>query len=267
TEIDSALAGAVRKAGIAFHPMTAIGSVVGRQMVEAVVLSNGQAVAADLVAQSGGWTPSLHLYCHAKGKPQWDLSAGSYRPGPKIAGIDVVGAAGGVWDLETLLLQATTAAGGEASDAPRCMTKTRRWTAPTPPAATGRSGKRIWVDLQNDVTTADIALAVRENFAAVEHLKRYTTIGMGTDQGKTSNVNALTTLAAATARDVAALGTTTFRPPFVPVSMATIAGADRGQLQAPIRRLPAEHIHRQERAYFRDYGGVLRPAWYGADET
>ena len=121
----------------------------------------------------------------------------------------------------------------------------------------------MWVDLQNDVTADDIGLAVRENFSAVEHLKRYTTVGMGTDQGKTSNVNALAVLAAGTSRKIADLGTTTFRPPFVPVSMATIAGSERGELQAPIRRLPAENTHREERAYFRDYGGVLRPAWYG----
>jgi sarcosine oxidase subunit alpha len=95
-------------------------------------------------------------------------------------------------------------------------------------------------------------------------LKRYTTVGMGTDQGKTSNVNALAVLAAGTSRKIADLGTTTFRPPFVPVSMATIAGSERGELQAPIRRLPAENTHRGERAHFRDYGGVLRPAWYGA---
>jgi sarcosine oxidase subunit alpha len=87
---------------------------------------------------------------------------------------------------------------------------------------------------------------------------------MGTDQGKTSNVNALAILAVSTSQEIAKFGTTTFRPPYVPVSMATVAGAERGQLQWPIRRLPAENTHRQEHAYFRDYGGVLRPAWYGA---
>jgi sarcosine oxidase subunit alpha len=266
-EIDPSVASAAQEAGIALQPATSIENIAGRRTVEAVVLSNVQTIAADLVAQSGGWTPSLHLYCHAKGKPQWDSSAGSYRPGPKVAGIDVVGAAAGVWDLESMLRQATTVAGGQASEAPRSATRTRYWTTPTPPAGNDRSSGRIWVDLQNDVTTADIALAVRENYSAVEHLKRYTTIGMGTDQGKTSSVNALTTLAANTSRDVAMLGTTTFRPPFVPVSMATIAGSERGQLQAPIRRLCAETIHRHEGAYFRDYGGVLRPAWYGTDEA
>jgi sarcosine oxidase, subunit alpha len=262
-EIDPALAAAVRTADIDLRVASGIDAVMGRRSVEAVSLGDGAIIPADLVAQSGGWTPSLHLYCHAKGRPQWDASAGSYRPGTKVAGVDVVGAAAGVWDLDVMLRQATAIAGGEPAEAPRSDAKVRQWTTPSPVAGV-RSAKRIWVDLQNDVTASDIELAVRENFSAVEHLKRYTTIGMGTDQGKTSNVNALAILAASASRDVAALGTTTFRPPYVPVSMATIAGPERGQLQAPIRRLPAENTHRQEGAYFRDYGGVLRPAWYGA---
>jgi sarcosine oxidase subunit alpha len=264
TDLDPLLAGSVRAAGIELLPATRVDNVVGRRSVEGVVLSNGKSIPAGLVAQSGGWTPSLHLYCHAKGKPQWDASAGSYRPGNKVAGVDVVGAAAGHWALDAMLQHATTIAGGPSNEAPRSTTKVKRWAAPSAaPSIAAATGKRIWVDLQNDVTAGDIALAVRENFSAVEHLKRYTTIGMGTDQGKTSNVNALAILAASTSRDIAELGTTTFRPPYVPVSMATIAGAERGQLQAPIRRLPAENAHRREGAYFRDYGGVLRPAWYG----
>jgi sarcosine oxidase subunit alpha len=267
-EIDPALAASVRAAGVELIPAARIDTVIGRRSAEAVVLSNGRVIAADLIAHSGGWTPSLHLYCHAKGKPVWDAPMGSYRPGAKVAGIDVVGAAAGLWDLEAILRHTTEIAGGQPDQAPRTTTKVRQWTAPTVlPPIERKSGKRIWVDLQNDVTASDIALAVRENFSAVEHLKRYTTIGMGTDQGKTSNVNALSVLAANTAQEIAKLGTTTFRPPYVPVSMATIAGAERGQLQAPIRRLPAENTHRQEGAYFRDYGGVLRPAWYGHSDS
>ncbi|HET6160261.1 MAG TPA: 2Fe-2S iron-sulfur cluster-binding protein [Dongiaceae bacterium] len=264
-EIDPTLSASVRGAGIDVLTAATIDAVIGSRGVEAVTLSNGKTIPADLVAQSGGWTPSLHLYCHAKGKPQWDSLAGSYRPGAPVPDVDVVGAAAGIWDLDAMLQHATVAAGGEVREAPRSTIRVKQWTAPSP--LPRGSTKRIWVDLQNDVTTSDIELAVRENFSAIEHLKRYTTIGMGTDQGKTSNVNALTFLAANASRDIAALGTTTFRPPYVPVSMATIAGPERGQLQAPIRRLPTENMHRQEGAYFRDYGGVLRPAWYGGDEA
>jgi sarcosine oxidase subunit alpha len=255
-DIDPVQSAEARGSGVAVSTGTMVESVEGSRGVEAVALRNGQRVPADLVAHSGGWTPSLHLYCHAKGKPQWVEAAGNYRPGAAVAGVDVVGAAAGIWDLDEMLRHAAGAG------APRSQTKVRQWTAPTPLHA--GPGKRVWVDLQNDVTADDIGLAVRENFAAVEHLKRYTTVGMGTDQGKTSNVNALAVLAAGTSRKIADLGTTTFRPPFVPVSMATIAGSERGELQAPIRRLPAEDVHRAERAHFRDYGSLLRPAWYGA---
>lgn len=261
-DLDPALSAEARGAGIAVSTGTMVEAVVGSRTVEAVTLSNGQRLPADLVAHSGGWTPSLHLYCHAKGKPQWDEAAGNYRPGAAVAGVDVVGAAAGLWDLGAMLRHAAETGGGSSEKAPRAETKVRQWTAPTPLHAAGL-GKRVWIDLQNDVTADDIGLAVRENFSAVEHLKRYTTVGMGTDQGKTSNVNALAVLAAATSRKIADLGTTTFRPPYVPVSMASIAGSERGELQAPIRRLPAENTHREEGAYFRDYGGVLRPAWYG----
>jgi sarcosine oxidase, subunit alpha len=260
-DLDPALFAEARGAGVAVSTSTSIEAVVGSRAVEGVTLSNGQRMPADLVAHSGGWTPSLHLYCHAKGKPQWDEAAGSYRPGAAVAGVDVVGAAAGMWDLDAMLRHAAET-GGPSENAPRADTKVRQWTAPTPLPTAGL-GNKVWVDLQNDVTADDIGLAVRENFSAVEHLKRYTTVGMGTDQGKTSNVNALVVLAAGTSRKIADLGTTTFRPPFMPVSMASIAGSERGELQAPIRRLPAENTHREERAYFRDYGGVLRPAWYG----
>lgn len=261
-DIDLDLTQQTRVAGITLLPDAQITSARGKREVEAVVLSDGSMIAADFVATSGGWSPSLHLYCHSKGRPEWDEIAGAFRAGNKLPGIDVIGAAAGTWDFDALLQQAAGAVGEK--DAPRSRGQVRQWTAPTEAPAAGVKGKRIWIDLQNDVTVADIELAVRENFSAVEHLKRYTTLGMGTDQGKTSNINGLAVLSARLGQERARIGTTTFRPPFVPVSMATIAGAERGQLQAPIRRLPIETLHRQEGAYLRDYGGVLRPAWYGA---
>ena len=261
-DLDPDLAQQMRAAGITLLPGARIASALGKRAVEGVILTDGSAIAADFVATSGGWSPSLHLYCHSKGRPEWDVAAGAFRASNKLPGMDVVGAAAGIWDFDTLLQQAAGAVGG--TDAPRARGKVRQWTAPSEAPVAGIKGKRIWIDLQNDVTVADIELAVRENFSAVEHLKRYTTLGMGTDQGKTSNINGLMVLSSRLGRQSSQIGTTTFRPPFVPVSMATIAGAERGQLQAPIRRLPIEALHRQEGAYLRDYGGVLRPAWYGA---
>jgi sarcosine oxidase subunit alpha len=268
---------AIRAAGIELRFGTSIVTVLGKSVVEGVRLSTGEQWTADLVAQSGGWTPSLHLYCHAKGKPRWDAASGVFRPGSDLPGITVIGAASGLWNLDTILKQAILSAGGVATAAPRMSGTAEPKSSAPQTSADGvsqtvtskavASRHRAWVDLQNDVTTKDIALAARENFVSVEHLKRYTTLGMATDQGKTSNINGLSILAAETGRDIGAIGVTTFRPPYVPVSMASIAGAERGQQQAPIRRLPAELNHRREKAQFRDYGGVLRPAWYGADKT
>src|SRR5690606_9337235 len=123
---------------------------------------------------------------------------------------------------------------------------------------------RQWIDLQNDVTLKDVELAARENFQSVEHLNRYTTLGMATDQGKTSNMNGLAAMAAITGRSIEATGTTTYRPPFVPVPFTVIAGRRRGELFNPVRRLVLEAEHRAAGAVFREYGGWLRPAWYGA---
>jgi sarcosine oxidase subunit alpha len=130
------------------------------------------------------------------------------------------------------------------------------WFLPLPRA-------RQWIDFQNDVTVADIALAARENYASVEHLKRYTLLGMANDQGKTSNVNGLAALAQFTGRPIPEVGTTTFRPPYTPVSFGAIAGMRHGPLYSPRRLLPAHTEHAELCAHFREYGaGWLRPACY-----
>ncbi|HLY00781.1 MAG TPA: glycine cleavage T C-terminal barrel domain-containing protein, partial [Roseiarcus sp.] len=125
---------------------------------------------------------------------------------------------------------------------------------------------RRWIDFQNDVTLADVALAAREGYVSVEHLKRYTTLGMATDQGKTANVNGIAAMAALTGRSIDETGTTTYRPPFVPTPMGVIAGRRRGALINPLKRLALEAEHRAEGARLREYGGWLRPAWYGPDD-
>ena len=125
---------------------------------------------------------------------------------------------------------------------------------------------RRWIDFQNDVTLKDVALAEREGYVSVEHLKRYTTLGMATDQGKTANVNGLAAMAALTGRTIDQTGTTTYRPPFVPTPFGVIAGRRRGALLNPLRRLPLEAAHRAAGAQMREYGGWLRPAWYGPDD-
>ena len=227
-------------------------------------------VPADLLAVSGGWSPTAHLFSQAGGALGWDDAVAAFVPDG--AGQHLAGSVTGAWDLATCLAQghqAGLAAAGGAHDlaAPRA--------AASPPArpilplwGLDLPGTRQWVDYQNDVTAKDVRLAASEGYRSVEHLKRYTTLGMATDQGKTSNINGLAILAEATGQSIAAVGTTKFRPPFTPVPLAAIAGLRAGGLVAPLRHLPVHDDHVALGAELRDYGGWARPACYrGIGET
>ncbi|TAA56724.1 2Fe-2S iron-sulfur cluster-binding protein [Shinella sp. JR1-6] len=221
-------------------------SASGRGAVRAVRLSDGSMLEADAVLASGGFTPTVHLYCQAQGKLDWRDDILAFVPGRPVEGVAVVGAAAGDFGLPA----------GLTEGADRTLGIVAAWPKPG-------AKERVWIDLQNDVTAKDVELAVRENFVSVEHLKRYTTLGMATDQGKTSNVNGLALMAEITGRRIPEVGTTTYRPPFAPVPLASFAGARSGTRMNPLRRLPLERQHRAEGAVFRDYGGWLRPAYYG----
>ena len=239
----------------------------GRGKVEAVTLDDGSTAEADAVLVSGGFTPTLHLFCQAGGKLRWSEEQLTFVPGDPVANVSVAGAAAGAFGLPELMegVRAALAPAGvaverlpEIADSGNAAFGiVAAWPKP---AAKGR----VWIDLQNDVTAKDVELAARENFVSVEHLKRYTTLGMATDQGKTSNLNGLALMAAITGRPIPEVGTTTYRPPFAPVPLGSFAGVRSGRLMNPLRRLPLENAHRAEAAHFRDYGGWLRPAWYGA---
>jgi sarcosine oxidase subunit alpha len=223
-----------------------ISRALGRGRVSGVVLADGTRINGDLVAVSGGWTPTLHLYCQAGGKAVWDDTRAILVPAFPVPGISLAGRVAGNW--------------AAPDDLPWAWS-----TAPEIPVA-GKS-RKTWIDLQNDVTLGDVHLAAQENFTSVEHLKRYTTLGMATDQGKTANLLGAAAMAQATGRSATDLGLTTYRPPYVPVPMAALAGLSLGPLQSPLRRLAAEPAHRDMGATLWDYGGLLRPAFYGKDET
>src|SRR5690606_37990860 len=193
-----------------------------------------------------------HLHCQSGGRPRYDEAIASFVPGPSVQGERSVGAARGCFDLASCIedgvaggLEAAAAAGFEQEERPVGPAVAPIAEQPIEPfwrvAATPR--QRAWVDLQTDVTVQDVELAARENFASIEHLKRYTTLGMGVDQGKTGNVNGIALLGTATGRAIADVGVTTFRPPFMPVTLGAIAGPYRGELYRPKRRLPAHDAH------------------------
>jgi sarcosine oxidase subunit alpha len=258
------LAQAAQQAGIELRTGARVAEALGAPVVSGVRLDSGERIACDLVAVGGGWNPLINLWCHSRGRPRWHAELGCYLPGDAQPGLRVAGSANGAVALAQALAEGAQAGGQTASVRIDCS-EFSSGASGAPDLSQAGSG-RVWVDLQHDVTVKDLELAIRENFRTVEHLKRYTTLGMANDQGRTSNVNGLAVLADRTARSIADVGITTFRPPYVPVPMAAVAGHDRGELQHPLRRLPAENAHRAEGAHFRDYGNLLRPAWYGPEE-
>ncbi|MBD0416887.1 2Fe-2S iron-sulfur cluster-binding protein [Oryzicola mucosus] len=237
----------------------------GGSRVDAVELSNGSVIQADAVLVSGGFTPTIHLFCQARGKLKWDDKLLVFRAGEDVPNVSIIGAADANFGLGEVFESAGNALrkiGCEAPAMPRLEGHSSSFeiveTWPKP-----KMEGRVWIDLQHDVTTKDIELAARENFVSVEHLKRYTTLGMATDQGKTSNLAGLALMAELTGRTVPEVGTTTYRPPFTPVPFGSFAGARGGVLLNPPRRLVLENLHRDDGAHLREYGGWLRPAWYG----
>jgi sarcosine oxidase subunit alpha len=222
---------------------------------------------ADALCMSGGWNPNIALSTHLGGRPRWSDELSVFLPS-ELRGTVVAGAARGSFTLAAALREGA-AAGAEAAqstghDAPA-------WSAPTVDDELSGvtscwriadSRGKAFVDFQNDVTADDVTLAAREGFTSVEHLKRYTTLGMGTDQGRTSNVNGLALLAAATGRTIPEVGTTVFRPPYTPVSFGAFVGHHRGKDFRPTR-LTASHRWAAERgATFVEAAQWLRAQWF-----
>ncbi|HXW24327.1 MAG TPA: glycine cleavage T C-terminal barrel domain-containing protein, partial [Xanthobacteraceae bacterium] len=226
----------------------------------------------DLLAVSGGLTPSVHLHSHLGGKLAWDATIAAFVPGPAPPHIRACGAARGVFGLADCLTDGaragTAAAAAIGLQAPAfdlpALAPDDPWSIRPLWEVTSNKqmrGKRF-VDLQDDVTADDLDLAVRENYRAIEHVKRYTTLGMGTDQGKTSNLNGLAIVAQRRAEAIPAVGTTTFRPPYTPVAFGTLAGPETGKHFEPIRRTPLHAWHAAHGATFVEAGPWLRPRAY-----
>jgi sarcosine oxidase subunit alpha len=229
----------------------------------------------DLLCLSGGWTPSLHLLSQSGAHLQWDEAQGCFLPGPGRQAVRVVGAANGAFGLQDCLTQGAEAGNDAANDAgyrrrgrgphkpvadhePVPMPPRPIWSIPGP----GQNGGKAFVDFQADVTAADLRLAAREGYRSIEHVKRYTTTGMGTDQGRTSNINALGIVAQALDISVPQVGHTTFRPPFSPLTFGALAGRHIGPLLDPVRRTPMHGWHLSNGAVFEPVGQWLRPYYY-----
>jgi sarcosine oxidase subunit alpha len=265
---DERLVARAKALGLPVRMGAAVLGARGRREVRGATIARSdgggrEEVRCDLLAVSGGWAPNLALYAQSKGAIAWNDDLQAFRPKPNGAAAWFAGGAAGTFDLTRSLrdaaLAGAVAAGAEAGDAPEGRDDAVAYAlAPAPKP----SGGRVFVDLQNDVTTKDLQLAVREGYASAEHAKRYTTLGMGTDQGKTSGLNGVATLAETLGKTIPEVGVTTFRPPYKPVSFGAVAGQHVGELFHPRRTTAMHEAHVEAGAVFELVGDWLRPRVY-----
>ncbi len=263
---------------------SALVDVHGSKGVEAVDImrvEGGSAVGeprrieCDLVAMSGGWNPTLNLHSQSGGRPRFDDALSCFVPGPPAQAERSAGSCNGAFTLEESLAQGAAAGAAAAGDAglgngrPSAPAPGANdwpeephsacWIVPGTKPVTRET--KSFVDLQTDTTAADIAVSAREGYEMIEHVKRYTTLGMGTDQGRTGAVNGIGVLSEVLRRPIPEIGTTTFRQPYTPVTFGAMAGRDLRDLFDPVRKTPMHEWHAAAGAPFEDVGQWKR-AWY-----
>jgi heterotetrameric sarcosine oxidase alpha subunit len=271
-----ALPARARAAGLPISAGSAINAAHGRLHVSSVdvtALGGGatRRVDCDLVAVSGGWSPTVHLFSQARGKLRYEEAIASFVPDTSPLPITAAGAANGRFDLAAALYDGHAAGAASAqrlgfatssSKPPRAATVGAGPLEPLWSVPARRRSAKCFVDLQNDVTVNDVALAAREGYRSVEHLKRYTTLGMGTDQGKTSNLIGLALMAQQLGVSIPQVGTTTFRPPYTPTTLGAIPGHASGPHIEPTRYSAMHEWHAQRGARFVNAGLWKRPHSY-----
>ena len=273
------LVNAARKRGIEVLTGHTATATYGRLRVKAVRVNPvrggqvgaGRKIACDVLLISGGWTPSLHLFSHTKGSLTWDAESRTFLPNHKTEACQIAGAGRGLWGYGPVLedgvkagMAAVEVLGRTAAievarvEGDRPGTGASKTELPTDRSA-GKA--KAFVDYQNDVTAKDIRLAVREGMRSIEHVKRYTTNGMATDQGKMSNINGLMIAADALGKQPPQVGLTTFRPPYTPTSFGTFAGYHKGATFELTRKTPIDPWAEANGAVFEPVS-LWRRAWY-----
>jgi heterotetrameric sarcosine oxidase alpha subunit len=214
---------------------------------------------------SGGWNPNVHMTCHQRGRPTWNDDLAAFVPGGTLPpGMSVTGAANG--DLSTHMALKTGAAAAKAALGLKGSSAKTPMAEDAPVSQTPfwyvEGCSRAWLDQQNDVTVKDVKLSHQEGFRSVEHLKRYTTLGMATDQGKTSNMGGLAIMAELAGKSIPEVGTTIFRPPYTPTAIGVLAGRMRGKEFHPTRLTPSHYWAEERGAVFVEVGNWLRAQWF-----
>jgi sarcosine oxidase subunit alpha len=280
------LARACREAGIEILSGHAVIEARGGRRVRAAVVAPindegtalvgpGRLLECDLIASSGGWSPVVHLSSQTGAKPYWDDAVIGFLPGDSGQATRSVGAAAGAYSLGACLETGTVGGAAAAADAgygdgkplvavpevDEQPEQAARALFQVPHHRSTSRAPKQFVDFQLDVTAASIELAAREGYQSIEHVKRYTALGFGTDQGKLGNVNGVAILARALGQDMAATGTTMFRPAYTPVTFGAIAGRDVGELFDPERTTAMHRWHLEHGAEWENVGQWKRP-WY-----
>ncbi|MBW0003538.1 MAG: sarcosine oxidase subunit alpha family protein [Hyphomicrobiales bacterium] len=271
-----------RGAGLHILSSTTICATSGRHRVSSVEIApvgrDGKVgprsrLACDLVLMCGGFTPAIHLFSQARGKLRFEERLNAFLPDGGAEGVRCAGASRGIFGLDAAIADGVAAGEAAARDAVGGGVEAAHSPVPLPkdldgrrldPLPHDRSPHRVkaFVDFQNDVTAKDVKLAVREGFRSIEHIKRYTTTGMATDQGKTSNMNALGIAASALDKPLPDVGLTTFRMPYTPVTFGTFAGVARGELFDPVRVTPTHDWASAHGAVFEDVGQWKRARYF-----
>ena len=239
-------------------------------------LENGQTsrLDCDLVGISGGWNPTVHLYSQSRSLLEYDAELATFVPGKAVQDCQCIGSAAGIFNLETLLQDVAR----KTDNALAAMGKTIDPSAALPPVVAEADyhiealwhvdadielAAKCFIDIQNDVTLADVHLAMREGFDAVEHVKRYTTAGMGIDQGKTGNLNVIGAIALKRGCEPDEIGTTTFRSPYVPIEFGSLIGVREESVYLPYRHTPITQWNKEHGAEMYEAGARWRrPGYY-----
>lgn len=255
TRLDNECSQQAEKAGVHCFTDSRVTSADGKHCVKTVHIDhNGRdhAIVCDVLAMSGGFTPTVNLQCHLGHKPDYDAEIDALVIADKQG--TTVGSAAGIWHLQSKIVSAKGAS-------PQTIATLRRNSInhDSRPEIHDIDGK-AFVDFQHDVSNIDVALATREGYTSVEHTKRYTTLGMATDQGKLANFNALKLMSLAQSRPIGDVGTTTYRPPYTPVTMGALVGAKTDVKVKPTRRLPTDNLH--QNAVYTPVGIWQRPEFY-----
>ena len=274
-DIEGDLPKTVKKLGIKIYSGSIISNTTGRRKIKTVHIkkindTNVEIINCDLLCMSGGWTPTVHLFTQSRGKLKFRDEDSCFVPDQAYQKTISIGACNGTFDLKNILKETYTSVNdflneeekildGELYDAEKINIgkQENAWIV----NKENISKSKMFVDFQNDVTAKDIKTALSEGFQSIEHVKRYTTNGMATDQGKTSNVNALGIISELTGQDISDLGTTTFRLPYTPVTFGAMAGRFVKEFFDVERKTPMHSWHVNNNALFEDVGQWKR-SWY-----